>query len=374
MPMNRETTMSLFTELRHQDSPAELISSIETHARQGFVPARAEASSGPALLSLFSGPGGLDQGFKDEGFSAQVAIDNDLECVKSFAFNHPESTVLWEDLNRVSRELLDNVTNGIVSPVGVLGGPPCQSFSLSNVHQRDDDPRHRLPESYAKLLKELNARKLISFFVFENVPGLLSKKHLAKYLRFKDLFLDAGFEIREEFLNAIDFGVPQDRKRIIIVGINQELHPGVEWEPPQPTVAEPVPIDGFLKGLPQPQRNSKGAVPDEFPVHPNHWCMVPRSAKFTDGGLKPGVMMGRSFRQLEWGKPSWTVAYGHREVHVHPEGKRRLSIYEAMLLQTFPTWYRLTGNISAQVRLVSEAVPPLLARQIAKSIKEQLDF
>lgn len=83
-------------------------------------------------------------------------------------------------------------------------------------------------------------------------------------------------------------------------------------------------------------------------------------------------MIGRSFRTLSWDKPSWTVAYGHREVHVHPDGHRRLSVYEAMLLQTFPKSYRLTGNISAQIRLVSEAVPVRLAWHIALSIKRSL--
>ena len=82
--------------------------------------------------------------------------------------------------------------------------------------------------------------------------------------------------------------------------------------------------------------------------------------------------MGRSFRVLSWNEPSWTVAYGHREVHVHPNGNRRLSIYEAMLLQSFPKSYKLTGNISNQVRLISEAVPPKLAFCIAKSIRSCL--
>ena len=83
-------------------------------------------------------------------------------------------------------------------------------------------------------------------------------------------------------------------------------------------------------------------------------------------------MKGRPFRVLEWGKPSWTVAYGHREVHIHPSGKRRLSIYEAMLLQGFRPDYVLGGNLSDQIRLVSDAVPPPLARALAESILKAL--
>lgn len=96
--------------------------------------------------------------------------------------------------------------------------------------------------------------------------------------------------------------------------------------------------------------------------------MKPRSEKFFNGFLKEGDVKGRPFRVLEWGKPSWTVAYGHREVHIHPTGKRRLSIYEAMLLQGFPPKYVFKGTLSDQVRLVSDAVPPPLARALAESV------
>jgi DNA (cytosine-5)-methyltransferase 1 len=124
--------------------------------------------------------------------------------------------------------------------------------------------------------------------------------------------------------------------------------------------------------LPEPIHNDRGLSADSFAVHPNHWCLVPRSKKFETAKLEQGQAYGRSFRTLSWNEPSWTVAYGHREVHVHPTGKRRLSIYEAMLLQTFPHEYRLMGNMSAQIRLVSEAVPVKMARRVAESIRASL--
>jgi len=325
----------------------------------------------PRLLSLFCGPGGLDQGFKDAGFLTELAFDIDQECVNTFALNHPESRAFVRDISRLTVDELDTLYGSTFIPDGVIGGPPCQSFSVSNVHQSDSDPRHKLPESYAALLKALNQRHPISFFLFENVPGLLGKKHLHRYESFKLLFEEAGFQIHETTLDAQYYGVPQERPRILIVGINTQKHPGATWTPPEPekrirTVRETI------AGLPEPQYNAPGLDPDSFPVHPNHWCLVPRSGKFENGCLEEGQMIGRSFRTLSWDKPSWTVAYGHREVHVHPDGHRRLSVYEAMLLQTFPKSYRLTGNISAQIRLVSEAVPVRLAWHIALSIKRSL--
>lgn len=323
------------------------------------------------LLSLFCGAGGLDHGFKEAGFDTIAAIDSHQDCVNTFAFNNPSTRVAQHDVTKLTIGRLDELVGRTFKPVGVIGGPPCQSFSVSNVHQSADDPRNRLPESYAALLKRLNARHPISFFVFENVPGLLGKKHIHRYERFKKLFAKAGFTVYEQPLDAKDFGVPQERPRIFVVGINNQLHPGKTWSPPEPEGTE-VTVAETIRGLPEPVHNARGLDPETFPVHPNHWCLVPRSKKFSNGSNKQGGMWGRSFRTLTWDKPSWTVAYGHREVHVHPEGLRRLSIYEAMLLQSFPSNYRLLGNMTAQVKLVSDAVPPRLAYRVAQSIRQSL--
>jgi DNA (cytosine-5)-methyltransferase 1 len=326
------------------------------------------------LLSLFCGPGGLDEGFRQAGFSTALAFDVDEECVRTFNKNHtsPSPIAHQRDLRKLTVGELDALAGGSPAPVGVLGGPPCQSFSISNVHQSDTDPRHSLAIAYAQLLRELNQRMPLSFFVFENVPGLMGKRHRNRYLLFKRLFREAGFELYERVLDARDYGVPQSRERVFIVGINRNVHPTAVWEWPRAETNRKTVRDaiGFL---PPPILNSRAADPDSIPVHPNHWCMVPKSKKFsTPGALKNGESWGRSFRTLSWDEPSWTVAYGNREMHVHPCGKRRLSIYEAMLLQSFPPHYVMTGNISAQSRLVSEAVPPRLAWHVATSIRRCL--
>ena len=326
------------------------------------------------LLSVFCGPGGLDEGFKQAGFNTWLGFDNDEDCVGSFNANHGNgvSVAHVRDICQLNTSELDKLAGREFSPVGVLGGPPCQSFSVSNVHQSEDDPRHNLPLAYAKLLKELNSRSALSFFVFENVPGLLGEKHRHRYDQFKKSFQSAGFELHESILNAKNYGVPQERERVFIVGINKEKHPRATFSWP-PAETHNFTVRDFIEGLPEPVQNSAGLDPSEFNLHPNHWCMVPRSKKFTtEGALQEGQAWGRSFRTLAWDQPSWTVAYGNREVHVHPKGHRRLSIYEAMLLQSFPPTYVLTGNISAQTRLVSEAVPPRLAWHLAISVRRAL--
>ena len=327
------------------------------------------------LLSLFCGAGGLDEGFRQAGFTTSLAIDKDLQCVRTFETNHPNAIAAQNDINELSLSVLDRLVNREIAPIGVLGGPPCQSFSVSNVHQRDDDSRHDLPISYARLLGRLNKRNPISFFVFENVPGLLGKKHRHRYEQFKNEFMKVGFQLHEHRLNAMHYGVPQDRSRIFIVGINIGKHPNAQWKPPERENRRPPTVRETIEGLPEPVLNKKGMDPETFPAHPNHWCMVPRSKKFSDSGaLREGQAHGRSFRTLAWDRPSWAVAYGHREVHCHPKGHRRLSMFEAMLLQSFPKGYRLTGNISAQVRLVSDAVPPRLAWHLAVALRIALGF
>ncbi|NAW64637.1 DNA cytosine methyltransferase, partial [Photobacterium halotolerans] len=140
------------------------------------------------------------------------------------------------------------------------------------------------------------------------------------------------------------------------VGNHKTVNSAIEHLP------EPITFDQFKKGK-------------KITFHPNHWCMTPKSAKFTTpGALIPGKALGRSFRVLRWDKPSPTVAYGHREVHIHPNCHRRLSVHEASLLQGFPEDFEFRGTMSSQFTQVSEAVPPALAQAVAKNIKKIIEL
>lgn len=334
-------------------------------------------SSGIPIVSLFSGSGGLDLGFMEAGFEPIIAID-----VEEAAVDTHRDNLLPDHQNRVIQWDLSDIPPGFILkklketgatkvPVGVIGGPPCQAFSLSNVHKKTNDPRARLPLSYATILKDLNDTFAIDFFLFENVMGLRHKQHEEVFLYFKELFEAAGFNIFEGELDAKHFGVPQERKRVFIVGLNRKRYPDLAFRFPTGR-SEVRTVRQAIGDLPEPVFFTRGLAPDDIPVHPNHWCMTPRSLKFHNGALKEGDIKGRPFRVLSWSQPSWTVAYGHREVHVHPTGKRRLSVLEAMLLQGFPPWYQLHGTLSDQIRLVSDAVPPPLGRALAKQICKTL--
>ena len=322
------------------------------------------------VISLFCGPGGLDQGFKSIRFVPRLAYDIDEASVATHRRNHPEARAVVEDLSALPAEsvISEWQERCDAPPLGIIGGPPCQSFSVSNVHQSDGDPRHKLPEHYARILSAINAAFEVDFFVFENVPCLLTERHIAKFERFTRLFGDAGFAVFQGTLDAQDFGVPQVRPRVFVVGINKAKYPGAAFSFPTAICEQVRTVRHAIEGLPDPVYYSPNLTPDTIPYHPNHWCMVPRSRKFANGSLVPGQVWGRSFRVLEWDRPSYTVAYGHREVHVHPNCQRRLSVFEAMLLQGFPPEYVLCGTLSAQIRQVSEAVSPPVGSALAGAL------
>jgi DNA (cytosine-5)-methyltransferase 1 len=272
-------------------------------------------------------------------------------------------------------ESLDQLHGGVFTPSGIIGGPPCQSFSIANATVNETDPRHELPLVYAELLRALNQRHPVDFFVLENVPGLCRKRHSKRLAKIKRRLSQAGFTVAQALLNARDYQTPQDRERLFLVGLNSQRFRRVSWNKPESTtgIDERYTVRSTIGDLAEPVFFERGLDPETFPEHPNHWCMRPKSTKFTRAGaLAPGAGQSRSFKTLDWDKPSRTVAYGNREVHIHPGCHRRLSVYEAMLLQGFPAEYRLLGNLSSQIAQVSEAVPPGMASAVARSVQECL--
>ena len=323
------------------------------------------------IVSLFCGPGGMDLGFRKQGFQPILAIDVDQAAVDTYNWNNRRSIARQGDLLQLTDTEIINLireVSGGISPRGVIGGPPCQSFSTSNVHHKRNDPRKKLPLRYASILGALNREFNLDFFVFENVLGLKSNKHKYHFRKLLKAFENVGFSIFEEELDASKFGVPQERHRVFIVGINKRLYPKIGFEFPCKDTDIPVTVRDVIEGLPAPAYFKRKIRVAEIPYHPNHWTMNPKSPKFKNGSN--GI--GRSFRRLHWDRPSWTVAYGHREMHVHPTGTRRVSVFEAMLLQGFPESYVLKGNLSQQVTQVSDAVPPPLAGAIAKAMRRAI--
>lgn len=328
-----------------------------------------------AIISFFSGCGGFDLGFAAAGFSIELALDVDEAAVMTYNYNRDKEVCHIADLAKIDTEVIMQLYRkncGAALPKGVIGGAPCQTFSNGNVHFNSDDARHLLPRRYACILRILNEKYDLDFFVFENVKGITSSKHRREYTTIKRLFARAGFKLFEGELDAADFGVAQHRRRVFIVGINKKRYGQVEFHFPKAITITPLTVASKLKGLPEPLLFRRGTNKEDVPHHANHWAMYPQSPKFADGSLLSNHKHGRSFRVLEWERPSWTVAYGNREVHIHPNGSRRLSVYEAMLLQGFTEKYVLLGTLSDQIRQISDAIPPQLGEALGQAIHETL--
>jgi DNA (cytosine-5)-methyltransferase 1 len=328
------------------------------------------------IVSLFCGCGGFDLGFVNEDYRVVLALDVNAPAVETYNQNHGEGIAKVCDLATSSaQDIVEMIKqNGLQPPRGIIGGAPCQTFSKGNVYRKKRDPRHSLPRKYARLLKELNKEYSLDFFVFENVQGLNGMNHRNTFGQFKTLFRKAGFKLFAATLNAQHFGVAQQRPRVFVVGLNTQKYSDVEFSFPIGNLKSKRTVKSKIGKLPKPTFFKRGLRPGDIEHHPNHWTMQPKSKKFRSGKLKPGQSRGRSFRVLSWEKPSWTVAYGHREIHIHPAGKRRLSVYEAMLLQGLPSWYQLTGNFSAQVQQVSDTVPSQVGAALARAIRSCLQL
>lgn len=324
------------------------------------------------VVSIFCGAGGLDLGFEQCGFSVPAAYDIRGSSVDSYNANREgASSGHVADVRSLTVEKIQNdAAARRFAPIGLIGGPPCQSFSGANTVDKADDPRHSLPEQYARLVHELNQSSPLHFFAFENVVGLVGPKHVHVFEKLKR-DLEATFNLSEAILDAHDFGLPQHRRRVIVVGFNKSIYGELRWVPPEPSSVRATVRDA-IGDLPEPVHFERGMSEETIPFHPNHWCMKPKSEKFKNGQMSVGSKNRRCFKVLNWHEPSPTVAYGNREVHVHPGQHRRLSVLEAMKLQGFPENFILKGTLSSQITQVSEAVPPPLAYAIATSIKNQL--
>jgi len=321
----------------------------------------------PKIVSLFSGAGGLDLGFRDAGFEVVFALDNSAAAIRTHERNFAGTTAVASDLIELGADGVIEELASLIDDdeeIGVIGGPPCQGFSRANNASVATDPRNTLPILYLEVVEALQAKYKVRFVMFENVLGLRDIKHRAMYDRILNKFRALGLKENVDEYRALEFGVPQDRRRLIISAFDSAA--ALQAFSPIKVDGKQLNVREAIGDLPMPTYFRKGIKPEEIEFHPNHWTMRPLSKKFSDP--KRTSEGQRSFRRLSWDKPSPTVAYGNREIHVHPSGTRRLSIYEAMQLQGFPEEFVLEGTLSEQVNQVSNAVPPPLARALADAV------
>lgn len=362
----------------------------------------------PRVVSLFSGGGGLDLGFIEAGYEIVWAIDNNKNAVASYKRNIG-SHIKCAD---ITTENVDDIPTADV----VIGGPPCQSFSLAG-NRHVEDSRGQLVWQYIRIIEHVKPRA----FVFENVTGLMSAKNSegTKILDLlKTAFQNVGYSLKTKIVNAADYGVPQKRRRVIIVGMKG----GNNFEFPAPTHSEEgvelpkyVSVEEALGDLPLVSDDENGSViyrmkpqnayqhrmrkKNKKSVSEHFRHTLSELDKFIISSVKPGgnymdvpptVSSKRIQRLQKYGghttcygrlkndAPSYTInTYFNRPnvgCNIHYSENRLISVREALRLQSFPDDYKIVSS-SKQGRnlIVGNAVPPLLANVIAKQLLKYLE-
>jgi len=303
-----------------------------------------------SVVSLFSGAGGLDLGFKHAGFELLWANDFDKDAVETYKVNIGSECIIG-DISKIPSELIPD------SDV-IIGGFPCQGFSMANTKRHILDERNSLYLQYIRILKD----KQPKIFVAENVKGILSlgKGEVIKCI--VEDFSNAGYRVKYKLLNAADFGVPQTRMRVFIVGIRNDLN--INFEFPEKTHSKNgvggylpwVTVKEALSHLPDPDGDDSDSVPNN---------------EYSQYKLVMNGYLGK--RPIDENIPAPTVTgRGDRKGGVvilpHPNGLRRMTVRELATIQSFPTNFNFQGSKTDCYRQIANAVPVGLSFSIAKSV------
>ena len=331
------------------------------------------------FIDLFCGAGGFSLGFKAAGFNCLGAFDNWDPAIKTHKKNFKDTKIYTKSINDYSNLEIKEIFNNKNVDV-IIGGPPCQGFS-SIGKQNINDQRNDLIFEFGRIIKLIKP----SFFIMENVSGLIHDKNVFYFNRLKNFFISNGYKINYRLLNAAEYGVPQLRKRVFLIGHKSPF----EYNFPKPI---------FLKenyrtvGETIMDLVNKKKIQNHVPM--KHNDIVRKRISFINegGGItknipKKFLQGSRSdyrknklknfshvYKRLHRKLPSGTMVPGHNAFPLHPTLDRALTVREAARLQTFPDKIIFEGTRQEQCILVGNAVPVQLAKVIGKSIKESLDF
>jgi len=354
-----------------------------------------------SIISFFTGAGFLDLGFEHAGFRIDMVNEYSEEFLEGYRHSrrmlrsplpkyghHLGSIEEFESQERL--ELLRRVIADIRSSgrkVGFVGGPPCPDFSVAGKNAGAEGDNGRLTATYFELIQ----KALPDFFIFENVEGLWrTKVHRQFYDLMKENLRAKEYSLHDRLVNAINYGVGQDRKRIFLVGVLDGA-PGLAfpweaamshhnrildaaWPDSDPFVERgdlPFPDD---TGLPRELTVQHWFDRNDVENHPNgHMAFNPQSPKFHE--IREGAVKKKSFKRLHRWRYSPTAAYGNNEVHLHPYEARRISVAEALAIQSLPKEYQLPPDMKLSVafKTIGNGVPYLAAKGLAESVRQHLE-
>lgn len=324
------------------------------------------------VISLFSGCGGLDLGFERAGFDIPIANELDPNIWTTYRANHPRTTLVTGDIRRLRAEDLPDEVDGII------GGPPCQSWSEAGAQRGIKDGRGQLFFEYIRILEA----KRPKFFLAENVSGMLADRHSEAVRGIVDRFYQCGYDVTIDLVNAKDYGVAQERKRVFYIGFRRDL--GIDFKFPQGSTV----FDGDKLTL-------RDVIWDlQFTAVPavkgnTHNPNVLNNNEYYTGGFST-IFMSRN-RVKGWDEQAFTVQASGRHCQLHPQAPkmiavakdlrrfvegsehlyRRLTVREIARIQGFPDDFRFVyDKVDDAYKMIGNAVPIPLAHEIAIAIKK----
>lgn len=367
-----------------------------------------------ALFSFFSGAGLLDLGFENNDLNYRIVLVNEYKksfldayifarqnhnfdqpiygyhCCDINDFVNTDLAMLLQDYLQEQRQL--------TNIVGFIGGPPCPDFSEGGKNQGRDGENGVLAQSYVNLI----IAQQPDFFIFENVRGLVkTAKHRQYFNELKDALCSAGYVLSDTILNSLSFGVPQDRDRVLMMGILRNANVrnipitdngalDFQWLQHATFDAETIKILPWPTQIPYKENSRRTfhyLVPESLTVqywfnqnqvnsHPNGMDIFKVKAGRTKiMQISEGDTSGKSFKRLHRWRYSPTAAYGNNEVHLHPYKTRRISVSEAMAIQSLPAWFCIPEDMSLtdKFKVIGNGVPYLMALGIARAVYDFLN-
>lgn len=324
------------------------------------------------VLSLFSGCGGLDLGFEKAGFSIPIANEYDKTIWETYEINHPKTKLIKGDVRKiVNEDIFDDID-------GIIGGPPCQSWSEAGALRGIEDERGKLFYDYIRILKA----KKPKFFLAENVSGMLAERHKEARENIIEKFKNAGYNVTINLVNAKNYGVAQERERVFYIGFRKDLKINFKF-PEGSTKDDSKKIT--LKDVMYDLKESAVAALDKN----KHNFKAINNNEYFVGAYSP-IFMSRN-RVKSWDEQAFTVQASGRQCQLHPQapkmvkigkdkcafvkGKekmyRRMTVREIARVQGFPDNFKFVYNdVNDGYKMIGNAVPVHLAYEIAMSIKK----
>lgn len=326
------------------------------------------------IISLFSGCGGLDLGFERAGFEIPVANEYDKTIWETFKINHPQTRLIEGDIRQINESDFPSDVDGII------GGPPCQSWSEAGALRGIDDARGQLFFDYIRILRKVKPK----FFLAENVSGMLADRHNEAVQNIIKLFEESGYDVTLTLVNAKDYGVAQERKRVFYIGFRKDL--GIDFKFPVGSTVDDtkkLTLRDIIWDL------QETAVPSAARNHRNPNAI--NNNEYFTGEYSP-IFMSRN-RVKSWDEQAFTVQASGRQCQLHPQapkmvkvGKndcrfvegqehlyRHMTVREVARIQGFPDdFIFLYEGVNDAYKMIGNAVPVNLAYEIACEIKKVL--